>query len=153
MQPICNFELPILVWTAPKISLSKQVFVASNASFMSRIVKTMNSYSVSWEPEGRYQYSMMFRWEPEGRYCCKKPMAIAPFWFSTEHGWTALTPFWFSADESYNYWILSKLNSVFKWFSFSPCTLKMYGDCFEIGQVSCRLSGYPRVTIKASIRL
>ena len=25
---------------------------------------------VSWEPEGRYQYSKMFSWEPEGRYCC-----------------------------------------------------------------------------------
>ena len=56
---------------------------------------------VSWEPEGRYQYSKMFRWEPEGRHCCKKPMAIAPFWFSTEHGWTVLTPFWFSADDMY----------------------------------------------------
>ena len=24
---------------------------------------------VSWEPEGRYCKSKMFRWEPEGRYC------------------------------------------------------------------------------------
>ena len=28
-----------------------------------------------------------------------KPMAIAPFWFSTEHPSTALTPFWFPADD------------------------------------------------------
>ena len=28
--------------------------------------------SVSWEPEGHYRYSRMFRWEPEGRYCMYK---------------------------------------------------------------------------------
>ena len=27
---------------------------------------------VSWEPEGRYYSSKMFRWEPEGRYRCTK---------------------------------------------------------------------------------
>ena len=27
---------------------------------------------VSWEPEGRYCSSKMFRWEPEGRYRCTK---------------------------------------------------------------------------------
>ena len=43
-------------------------------------------------------YSMMFRWEPEGRYRWTKSMAIAPFWFSTEHCWTALMPFWFSTE-------------------------------------------------------
>ena len=40
-------------------------------------------YFVSWEPEGRYQYSKMFCLEPEGRYRCTKSMAIAPFWFSS----------------------------------------------------------------------
>ena len=30
------------------------------------------SYIVSWEPEGRYQYSKMFCWEPEGGYRCVK---------------------------------------------------------------------------------
>ena len=38
-------------------------------------------------------------WEPEGRYCCTKSMAIAPFWFSTEHLWAAITPFWLSTDD------------------------------------------------------
>ena len=56
-------------------------------------------YFVSWEPEGRYCSSKMFRWEPEGRYCCTKSMAIAPFWFSTEHRWFAITPFWLSTDD------------------------------------------------------
>ena len=32
---------------------------------------------VSWEPEGRYQYSKMFHWEPEGRYRTMS-MAISP---------------------------------------------------------------------------
>ena len=27
-----------------------------------------NNNNVSWEPEGRYHYSKMFRWESEGRY-------------------------------------------------------------------------------------
>ena len=41
----------------------------------------------------------MLQWEPEGRYCCTKSMAIAPFWFSMEHCWTALMSFWSSADD------------------------------------------------------
>ena len=28
----------------------------------------MNLFSISWEPEGRYHYSMMFQWKPEGCY-------------------------------------------------------------------------------------
>ena len=63
---------------------------------------------VSWEPEGRYCISKMFRWEPEGRYRCTKSMAIAPFWFSTEHPWIQITPFWLSTDDIYD-WI-SPLN-------------------------------------------
>ena len=47
---------------------------------------------VSWEREGRYCSAKMFRWEPEGCYRCTKSMAKAPFWFSTEHLWTAITP-------------------------------------------------------------
>ena len=39
------------------------------------------------------------RYEPEGRHCCAKSMAIAPFWFSTEHLWTVLTSFWLAADD------------------------------------------------------
>ena len=50
--------------------------------------------NVSWEPEGRYQYSKMFRWAPEGRYRCTMSMAIAPFRFSAEHLWIVITPFW-----------------------------------------------------------
>ena len=38
----------------------------------------------------------MFPWEPEGHYCCTKSMAIAPFWFATEHPWTVLMPCWLS---------------------------------------------------------
>ena len=38
-------------------------------------------------------------WEPEGRYRCTKSMAIAPFWFSTEHIWSSIVPFWLSADD------------------------------------------------------
>ena len=33
-------------------------------------------------------------WEPKGRYCC-----TTPFWFSTEHLWSAITPFWLSTDD------------------------------------------------------
>ena len=53
---------------------------------------------VSWEPEGRYCRSKMFRWEPEGRYCHRLCTAIAPFWFSTEHLCIAIMPFWLSTD-------------------------------------------------------
>ena len=37
-------------------------------------------------------------WEPEGRYCHRLCTAIAPFWFSAEHRWSAITPFWLSTD-------------------------------------------------------
>ena len=54
----------------------------------------------SWEPEGRYRCSTMFRWEPEGRYpYTEKSMSITTFWFSMEYHWTALTPFWLSTDD------------------------------------------------------
>ena len=37
----------------------------------------------------------------KGRYCCAKSMAIAPFWFLTEHLWSAIAPFWLSADDTF----------------------------------------------------
>ena len=58
-------------------------------------------HGVSWEPEGHYWCSKMFRWEAEWRYRCTKsrPMVIyAPFWFSMEYRWTASMPFWFSME-------------------------------------------------------
>ena len=55
-------------------------------------------YIVSWEPEGHYCNSKMFRWEPEGRYRHTLCTAIAPFWFSTEHLCIAIAPFWFSTE-------------------------------------------------------
>ena len=47
--------------------------------------------------------SNMFCWEPKGSFHCTMSMAIAPFWFSTEHRWTALMPFWFSVDDRSNH--------------------------------------------------
>ena len=35
----------------------------------------------------------------KGAIAVQKSMAIAPFWFSMEHLWTAITPFWLSPDE------------------------------------------------------
>ena len=35
----------------------------------------------------------MFCWEPEGRYRYNNSMAMAPFWFSMEHLWTAIMPY------------------------------------------------------------
>ena len=57
-------------------------------------------YTVSWEPEGRYCISKVFRWEPEVRYRHRLCTAIAPFWFSKEHLWNAITPFWLSTDDT-----------------------------------------------------
>ena len=56
----------------------------------------------SWEPEGHYHYSTMFRWEPKGDYPCTKSIAIVPFWFRMKHRWTVLTPVWFSVDSLMN---------------------------------------------------
>ena len=46
--------------------------------------------SVSWEPEGRYHNSTMFRWEPEGGSgCCSTPRKTSgEFW---NFLWTAKT--------------------------------------------------------------
>ena len=72
------------------------------------------SYISCWEPEGRYQYSMMFCWEPEGRSGCTKSMVIAPFWFSMELCWTVLMPFWFSANDIiYTGWPKKTEHSIF----------------------------------------
>ena len=44
-------------------------------------------------------------------------MAIAPFWFSTEHLWSAIAPFWLSADEMWNGIQYLKCNSSKNWSS------------------------------------
>ena len=54
---------------------------------------------VTWEPEGHYCISKMFRWEPEGRYRHRIFTATASFWFSMEHLWTAIMPFRLSTDD------------------------------------------------------
>ena len=61
----------------------------------------ISGYTVSWEPEGHYQFSKMFCWEPEGHYRCTKSMAIAPFWFSMKHLWIVIVPFWLSTDDNW----------------------------------------------------
>ena len=63
------------------------------------IILNRIAHIASWEPEGRYCRSKMFRWEPEGRNRHTLCTAIAPFWFSTEHIWAAITPFWLSTDD------------------------------------------------------
>ena len=92
---------------------------------------------VSWEPEGCYCSSKIFRWEPDGRYRHRLFTAIALFWFSREHRWAAITPFWFSTDvlsyhsryisttsitnisNWYNSWILRfELKTLHTWFLF-----------------------------------
>ena len=69
-----------------------------------------------WEPEGHYYmyYSTMYRWELEGCYRCTNSMAIAPFWFSTEHCYTTLMPFWFSMEHCYT-------TLMPFWFSMEHC--------------------------------
>ena len=62
-----------------------------------------SSNIVSWEPEGCYYYSKMFRWEPEGRYCHRLSTAIAPFWFSTDHLWILIAPFWLLTDDMFHW--------------------------------------------------
>ena len=69
-------------------------------------------YIVSWEPEGRYQYSKIFRWEPEGRYGCTMSMAAAPFWFSMEHLWIVIAPFWLSTDNIWYSCIVGACNQT-----------------------------------------
>ena len=57
----------------------------------------------------------MFHWEPKGGYCCTKSMAIAPFWFSTEHLWFAIAPFWLSTDDMFTFLtVFSRKNNNLK---------------------------------------
>ena len=59
---------------------------------------------------------------------------IAPFWFSTEHHWTALTPFWPSAD-----------NLVFKRdIYFLPCTFSLTLTFNDIGCVHMGWNHVPK---------
>ena len=73
---------------------------------------------VSWEPEGCRCCAKMFHWKPEGRYRCTKSVVIAPFWFSTEHSWTALTPIWLSADDT--------VISTEPWQLFKQCCVRVH---------------------------
>ena len=41
-------------------------------------VRYQYSKMFNWEPEGRYQYSKMFHWEPKRHYHCTMCVAIAP---------------------------------------------------------------------------
>ena len=53
------------------------------------------SYIVCWEPEGRYcRFKDRSVENQKGAITVQQCMAIAPFWFSTEHLWSAITPFW-----------------------------------------------------------
>ena len=70
----------------------------SNDPHHGHFIRNQSWNVVSWEPEGHYQYSKMFRWEPEGHYCCTMSIVIAPFWFSMENLWVVIAPFWLSTD-------------------------------------------------------
>ena len=88
----------------------------NSSSFCHNHMYITKEHIVSWEPEGRYQYSKMFPWEPEGRYCCTMSMAIAPFWFSTEYLWKVIAPFWLSTDDMPSFWRmlwLAWLNQIY----------------------------------------
>ena len=65
----CKFEVSSLV---EFIGLDTTAFIKL----------TCSTHVVSWEPEGHYHYSTMFRREPEGCHLSTKSMVIAPFWFS-----------------------------------------------------------------------
>ena len=77
------------------------------------------------------------RWSIEnqkGAIAIKRSMVIAPFWFSTEHDWTALTPFWPSAD-----------NLVFKRdIYFLPCTFSLTLTFNDIGCVHMGWNHVPK---------
>ena len=96
------FELIVMMWHFSQVSrpVPSQDRAAEDSYYQFTLSgKRQYTCIVSWEPEGCYCSSKMFRWEPEGRYCCTKSVAIAPFWFSTEHLWSAIAPFWLSADD------------------------------------------------------
>ena len=72
---------------------------------------------LSWEPEGRYQYSKMFQWEPEGRYRCAKSMRIAPFWLSTDELFSSflMSLFIFPTGRGYTRTIQKQNKTKQKW--------------------------------------
>ena len=94
-----NFWQNKMIPQVLNISLSWKSGVLATIDLLVHVCDLFISHIVSWEPEGRYCSSKMFRWKPEGRYCCTKSMVIAPFWFSIEHLCTAITPFWLSTDD------------------------------------------------------
>ena len=84
---------------------------------------------VSWEPEGRYCNSKMFRWEPEGHYCRTKCTTIATFWLSMQHLWSAITPFWLSTCVYVHAYlrVCQYFFSMYRciWMYFSSCVYKL----------------------------
>ena len=114
-------------------NIKRQIILHHDASNISANENYLNSYrlsislwshfqvNVSWEPEGRYCCSKMFRWEQEGRYRCTKSMAIAPFWFSTDHRLSAIMPFWLSTDVK-----LSRQSHIYVWWFSGNCVGRGY---------------------------
>ena len=77
---VCNPELNGLFWASYDWVKDSDGSPSSRSCSQHAFTK---GHIVSWEPEGRYCSSKMFRWESEGRYhqhrlCTGK----APFWFS-----------------------------------------------------------------------
>ena len=72
-------------YTTPTLKFNSFFFYRTSTMLNNVFNNSISYNTASWDPEGRYHYSKMFHWEPEGHYHCTKSMAIAPFWFSTEH--------------------------------------------------------------------
>ena len=56
-------------------------------------------------------------------------MAIAPFWFSTEHLWSAITPFWLSTDDIKGQVYLPRGVGVHMWPPPPPSTSNLLHVC------------------------
>ena len=71
----------------------------------------------------------------KGRYRYTKSMAIAPFWFSTEHRWCAITPFWLSTDD------------IFDMYYGVNCPFKLYFT-YANGQVVIKTTSTLAITVE-----
>ena len=141
---IHNFCHHLLIKTETSQRPHQTLIPMKYSSVLSTVQCKSHECILSWELEGRYRYSKMFRWESEGHYRHRHTM-IAPFWFSMEHLWLLIAPFWFSME---HLWLLLAP------FWFSIWNIFEYWQCRSDSQVRALWSPLadPRLPLSRALR-
>ena len=103
MVPSFLYECWILSWILLRLVHVATSNLLSCKKAITHLYFLLLALTVSFMRAGPDSRLHLVSWEPEGRYCHSLCIAIAPFWFSTEHLLTLLMPFWLSTTDTGTY--------------------------------------------------